>query len=418
MKILWISNIVFPEAIQKLTGNSEFKSSGGWMLGAALSLVKQPNISLAIATPTQLVSKLQYIEGEDIKYYLFPVGKGDIKYNKDYERFWKEINESFRPDIVHIHGTEFSRGLAYVNVFGAENVVVSIQGLISAISKYYNYGLSNFDIIRRITLRDLIRGSLFNEKRVFHQRGKYEIELIRKVSHIIGRTSWDKSCVWAINPSAKYHFCNETLCPEYYDGQWEYSKCIPHTSLISSASYPVKGFHQLLKALPRVLKEYPDTQIRVAGHFYPSDTFYQRMKSSGYSNYLFHLIKQTELESHITYMGVLSTEQMKNELLKTNLFVCPSTIENSSNSLCEAQILGVPVLASYVGGLPDLMDGDEEHMYRFEEIDMLSYKICEIFKAQVFSKVDVMRKKAFSRHNPILNSQKLLEIYNDICIKE
>lgn len=43
MKILWITNILFPEARVLLTGRGELKSSGGWMLGAAEALLKIPN---------------------------------------------------------------------------------------------------------------------------------------------------------------------------------------------------------------------------------------------------------------------------------------------------------------------------------------------------------------------------------------
>ena len=35
MKILWITNILFPEAEQLLNGAGELKATGGWMLGAA-----------------------------------------------------------------------------------------------------------------------------------------------------------------------------------------------------------------------------------------------------------------------------------------------------------------------------------------------------------------------------------------------
>lgn len=65
---------------------------------------------------------------------------------------------------------------------------------------------------------------------------------------------------------------------------------------------------------------------------------------------------------------------MVKRYLLSNVFICPSTIENSPNSLCEAQLLGVPHIASYVGGTADLMKGNEECLYRFEETEMLAEK--------------------------------------------
>ena len=61
-----------------------------------------------------------------------------------------------------------------------------------------------------------------------------------------------------------------------------------------------------------------------------------------------------ELEDKVSFLGPLNAEQMKAEYLRSNVFLCPSSIENSPNSLGEAQMLGVPCVASYVGGIPIL----------------------------------------------------------------
>ena len=104
---------------------------------------------------------------------------------------------------------------------------------------------------------------------------------------------------------------------------------------------------------------------------------------------------------------------MKAELLNSNLFIIPSAIENSPNSLGEAQIMGVPCLASYVGGIPDMMKGYEEYLYRFEETEMLAYKICKIF-SQKDQQAD-MSESACTRHDPERNAKELLETYKQIA---
>lgn len=412
MNILWITNIVLPEAIQLLKGQGDLKSTGGWMVGAANALTENGDVVLAVAAPSKLVSKLERIQGKKIFYYLIPYGKGNVKYNKEYEYYWKEIEKDFCPNVVHIHGTEYSHGLAYVNACGAEKVVVSIQGLVSVYERYYNDGLSKHDIIRNITLRDLIKGAtLCQGRKAFQLRGKAEVDLLKKVHHVVGRTSWDKAHVWSINPKAKYHFCNETLRPEFYEGKWNYNTCTPFTIFASSCSYPIKGFHQLLKAMPIVLREYPETQIRVAGSFYPIKNFLQRMKIGGYANYLARLMRNYNLTNRITFLGPLNAEQMKAEYLRSNLYICPSSIENSPNSLGEAQILGVPIIASYVGGVSDMMRGDEEHLYRFEEVEMLASKISNIFEERDSVNTENMCKKAQIRHDASNNAIQLLGIY-------
>ena len=103
---------------------------------------------------------------------------------------------------------------------------------------------------------------------------------------------------------------------------------------------------------------------------------------------------------------------MKAEYLSANVFVCPSTIENSPNSLGEAQILGVPCVSSYAGGAMDMMENNTDNLYRFEEIEMLAYKICQIFGREE-RQVD-MRDLALKRHDPFVNAAKLVDIYQSI----
>lgn len=415
MKVLWITNTLFPEAKTIITGQGQLRGSGGWMIASAEMLIKQPNITLSVATVSNIVSELRVVNGMSIRYYVLPYGKGNLKYNSEYDRYWEQVKNDFRPDIIHIHGTEFSHGLSYLNTCSNQNVVVSLQGLKSGIAPYYCAGLTFNDIIKSYTFRDFIRGSVLTEQKQFINSGKtVEKVMLSKVKHIIGRTSWDRAHAWAINPNAKYHFNNETLRPEFYDGsKWDYNKCEKHTIFISQAGYPLKGLHQVLRAMPLILRHYPDTKIRVAGaDITKYSTWREKLRISGYGKLIRHMIHQLHLENHIEFLGPLNAEQMKQAYLNSNVFVCPSSIENSPNSLGEAQLLGVPHVASYVGGVADMMVGNEENLYRFEEYEMLAEKVCRTF-ANEDEQID-MSNIALQRHNQDANLNQLLTIYSEI----
>ena len=77
MKVLWITNILFPEAEQLLTGNGELKSSGGWMLGSAEALLLNLDIKLTVATVSTKVKSLTKLEGSKMTYYILPMGRGN-----------------------------------------------------------------------------------------------------------------------------------------------------------------------------------------------------------------------------------------------------------------------------------------------------------------------------------------------------
>jgi len=60
--------------------------------------------------------------------------------------------------------------------------------------------------------------------------------------------------------------------------------------------------------------------------------------------------------------------------------VLPSLIENSPNSLAEAMLLGVPSIAAYVGGVPDMVERDLSCLlYPPNEVAVLADHIMNIF---------------------------------------
>lgn len=414
MNVLWITNILFPEPQIKITGNGEIKGGGGWMTASAEFLVQLEGVSLVVVTVSPLVDSLTEIQGECIKYYVLPYGKGNKHYNPEYEPYFQSIQKKERPDVVHIHGTEFTQGLAYVNTCGNKNVVVSIQGMKSVIADYYCAGITLKERLQSITLRDILKGGIGNEAKEFAKQGQNEIELISKVKHVIGRTNWDRAHTWAYNNNIIYHHCDETLRTDFYTScKWNYTQCKKHSIFLSQAWYPLKGAHQVFKAVATLLDRYPDLEIRIAG-----DDITQYAKFRGmahyttYAKYLTRLINRCRLKEKIKFLGPLSTKDMIREYLNCNTFICPSSIENSPNSLGEAQILGTPCIASYAGGIPNMMKGDEEHLYRFEDVTMLAEKIHQVFVSEG-TQVNMMRTAA-ERHNPITNNEQLFSIYKTI----
>ena len=405
MKILWIINSPFPEAYEELKTHGPV--TVGWVYSAAKQYVKHHENDYFGVASFYPGKKLKKINKGGMVHFLLP-----RKVDNEIKHYWKRINNQFMPDLIHIHGTEYPHSFSFVEACGSKNVVVSIQGMVSVIEKYYFGGIRNFDLLKSVTLRDLVRfDTLFSQRRNMRLRGRFEKLLLENVDHVIGRTSWDQSHLWAINPGAKYHFCNETLRPSFYENEWSLEKCEKHSIFISQAHYPLKGFHQVLKALPIVLQHYPNTKVFVAGNdFFTNKGF----RLSGYGNYINRLISKSKLSNHIFFTGLLNEDQMCRRFLKSHVFVCPSSIENSPNAVGEAQLLGVPCIASYVGGTPDMIKhGESGLLYRFEEIEMLASNICRIFSDHEFAKnlSENGRVVAAKRHDRNKNVNDLSRIY-------
>ena len=391
-------------------GEKELKKTGGWINGMASVLSKKKDIKLAIAATTSSVNDITEIDNNNIKYYAIPTSHANT------QKPWIKVNESFKPDVVHIHGTEYSHATTWIKSNGTLNTVVSLQGIMSSCAKYYYYGMSQWDVIKNITLRDLIKGTIFTDARKFSRLAKSERLILQNISHVIGRTSWDHKQVWAINSKACYHFNNEILREDFYGMyEWKYSTCKIHSIFINQSAVPYKGFHILLKAMPLILSRYPDTTISVAGFNICDMSFKRKLMRTGYGKYIKGLIKKMHLEKCISFKGPLNAFEMIEEYMKANVFVLPSSIENSSNALGEAQILGVPCIASRVGGMENLIPNDNCGMlYRFSDIVELAYAICHTFETSPSFNNTIMRTTANMRHDRNVNADTLIAIYHKI----
>ena len=83
-----------------------------------------------------------------------------------------------------------------------------------------------------------------------------------------------------------------------------------------------------------------------------------------YQRYCKRLIRTLGLEGCVRYTGPLDEAAMKQAYLDADLYLLPSSSENSPNSLGEAMLLGLPCVASAAGGIPDMLaDGREGALY-------------------------------------------------------
>jgi len=420
MKVLWLCNLPTPDISEKL--GASLSSGGGWIASLYDIMVSKNDIELFYVFPYGVDKETKGKTRSE--FFGFSILKGKpTKYNPELEETFREYLLKINPDIIHIFGTEFAHQLSMTKAaLGAgmqDRIVVSIQGLISYIAKHYTQGLSE-KTIRGWTLRDLLRkDNILNQQRAFEKRGEFEKQTLSNVNHIIGRTTWDRACTNQINENANYYHIDETLRSGFYKKNWSFDKCKKHSIFISTADYPVKGAHYIIKAMPYVLKRFKDAHLYIAGRkFDTPKSIKSRLKLSSYPKHILDLIERLGLSNKVTFLGPLSEEKMIAQYLKSHVFVSPSVIENSPNSVCEAMLLGVPVVASSVGGVTDLLEHKKEgFIYQSTAEYMLSHYICEIFSskatAELFSKNAKARAK--KTHDIQKNADDVLKLYNDIA---
>ena len=130
------------------------------------------------------------------------------------------------------------------------------------------------------------------------------------------------------------------------------------------------------------------------------------------------MIHQFHLESHLMFCGTLNAEKMKDHLLAAHAMVSPSVLENSSNSIGEAMLVGTPVIASDTGGTRSMIpDPDFGLLYPLLDTDALVEKVSFVFTAgEGIEKLSQgERARAELLFDPDVNEKQLLSIYQSIA---
>lgn len=422
MRILWFTNIALPIIANDMNG--AVSNGGGWLSGVADAIRSDCEKELTIVFPIDN-SKGNLISGrvEELDYFGIPVDKFSSKFDEKIVRQYAEIIEKIAPDCIHIWGTEYLHSyyaMAASKKCGLEkNTVVSIQGLVSVYAKHFISGIPE-NIAKRKTIGDIIQKShrtgIWEGKTEFEKRGIYEEKTLQLARHIIGRTDWDRACSYIVNPSAEYHFCNETLRNSFYENQWSLNEAEKYSIFVSQAGYSVKGFHYMIEALEIIKRFFPKAKLYTTGSL-KCDTIKDRIRIDSYSKYLMKLIQERNMEDSIFFVGNLDEKEMCQQYMRSHVFVSPSTIENSPNSLGEAMILGMPVVSSDVGGVKNMLNhGQEGYVYQMDAPYMLAFYVMKIFEddRMACEMGKSARNHALQTHNAEKNYLELMTIYNKI----
>ncbi|SCY09572.1 Glycosyl transferases group 1 [Lachnospiraceae bacterium XBB2008] len=419
MKALWICNLITSEFSQIYNVNPPVFE--GWISGLFDMISESESVEVAMCFPIRDESRMLMGRMGGLIYYSFhaSVNTEETTIGDSIEEF-RSIYENYKPDVIHIWGTEYRH--SYAAVCAAEQlnirskVITHIQGLVSAITPYYNIGIPEKWKLMKCNGKPCMRDNAVD----FQKQGLFEVETIKKSFIVLGRTTWDRSYIFYVAPETKYRKCGEVLRKEFYlcKEMWNLKQCKRHSIFICQAGYPVKGLHLILPAIRTLVDLYDDIQVSIAGHGALASGVYE--KQTPYDRYLLFLIDMFDLKNHISFVGKLLPKDMIEYYLSSHVFVSSSTIENSSNSIGEAQFLGVPVVATYTGGTPDLIEhGKSGLLYQMDAGYMFISCIRKIFEDDDYAEELSMeeRKQAAARYDVDSVYNQLMDSYNELLVE-
>lgn len=260
------------------------------------------------------------------------------------------VMREVQPDIIHVFGSEWCWG--QIQQYTFKPVVIHMQGSIppyqnAAFPPGYNlhdmYHSAGWNLKRRLFVRwenKRNRSWVAQEEKTFGMVGYY-----------MGRTSWDHSIVKLFQPRALYYYCAEALRPSFIENKavWQ-----PHAH--TCIKLVTTGVSSLWKGL--------DTILRTARMLRGRGFNFEWYCAGSMPCELQKLIEQKEhttyAENNVKFTGLLDSEALTSLLLSSDMYVHTAYIDNSPNAVCEAQYLGLPIIATYVGGIPSLIENGRE----------------------------------------------------------
>lgn len=415
MKILLINSTPVSSAFEALKLPGGYNGSG-WVEEILPRLKESHEVIFACFWT---VNELKSVKKDGICYYVIPAASPDLRKIDDRIRqCLKDIYEKNRPEVIHAFGTENNWTREVLKIMDAGKVVIHITGLAGFCAQHFYGGLEAKEV-RRTTLRDWLKGGIRHGRKQFEKCGRAEQDSLLMAKQVMGRTTWDRACVTLMNKDITYFHCNEMLRKQFYENKWSLERCKRRRVFISAGNMPLKGAHQAVKAMAVVKERYPDAELVIAGNnVIKNETFRDRLAMTSYGKYIRKLIKKYGLEKNVRYAGPQTAPEMVRQYLEANVYVLPSAIENSPNSLGEAMLLGLPCVAACVGGVQDLLkDKEEGYIYPFDEPYMLAYYIMQIFEndSEAGRLGENARERAMQTHDRDSILRQLSYIYQKIA---
>lgn len=413
MRVLWFTNT--PCNYQNHIGYG----GGGWLTALQDELCKIKDVSLGVSFCMD--GQPWKVEQKGVTYYPVPNHKKAIKnkvmdiiHYKDVSRdeiLWphyinkfKEVINDFQPVVIEVFGSELYTGLAAI---AAKELSVPcclhVQGILSlSVYTYMPPGMSKWGYY----LCEGI-GHIYNNIQYmayWNRSCLREKVILKNVPHVIGRTEWDKKAMEMLAPQAEYHYGGEIIRACFYEHceRKSSAKAVISTT-ISNATY--KGFDLLLKIANILKKELrQEFEWNVYGNINPQIAE--------------HITKIKYKDVNVNLCGVVNAEQLREYLLGSTLYCHTSYIENSPNSVAEAQMLEIPVVAANVGGVSSTVSqGEDGYLFPATDPYMAAYYIKHLIEHEDVN-IELGKRaseNAKTRHDKQKIVTQLLETYNAIA---
>lgn len=300
---------------------------GGGVSGAAKYLVdelrKTPGVETCVIVPKQGVGATVREERDGVTVYrvgmlrgwsLLPGTLYDLCVGR---RQIRRLLESVRPDVVHFQAAALlAAGCPWP-------AVLTVHGLVER-DALFDRSWGPLRLVRWLVLK-LIEG---------HGR--------RRSPHVILVSDYAGRCLPPRPVGGRTWRINNPIDGSFFDVR---GRARPGRILCCSRVQRIKNITGLIDAFGDVLRAHPQAELRVAGK--PDPEYLLECERRACS---------LGLGAKVRFLGGLSVAEVQGELSKAACLALPSFQENAPLAIAEAMAAGVPVVASNVGGIPEMVE--------------------------------------------------------------
>jgi glycosyltransferase involved in cell wall biosynthesis len=414
--VLWLCNRPIEEAADRRDGTG-FRAM-------ARALAESGKIRLAVVGQAKVRRAVRRDTGDIAQWVVpyEPLGRNGLPSSWTVDAVQRASDE-IKPDLIHVWGTENYWGLLTARAALAGPAVLEIQGIKYVCASVFYGGLSLAERIRCIGPVDILRprGSFFLGKRRFERWGKFEREMILKHKFISTQSDWVRAHVLTVKPECVLFKTGRMLRREFFECRpWSPRKSNdsagPYVFTSSAWAMAYKGLHVLIRAIAILKRKYPRIILNVAG-----DIMKRGITRSGYSHWLQRESRRLSVSENIRWLGPLDADGIIRQFHQASVVVIPSFVESYSLVMAEAMLVGVPVVATYVGAMPELAR-DEESALFFPPGDesACAWQLDRILSDPALAGrlSENARQTGLARNDPRIVMERQIGIYNEILRRE
>jgi glycosyltransferase involved in cell wall biosynthesis len=180
-----------------------------------------------------------------------------------------------------------------------------------------------------------------------------------------------------------------------------------------------KGIETVLRALPKIVKRFPDVAYVILGVTHPT---VKRHEGEGYRISLRRMVRELELEQHVFFHDqFVSLKQLTEYLQATDIYITPylSKTQIVSGSLAYASGSGIPVLSTPYWYAEDLLSNGEGALFPFGDSEKLETLLVEMLEnpEQLMS----IRQKALQQGRQMVwpsVGRQYLELFQSVLLED